>query len=274
MNRMSWPGRIGVNVLAYLVSILMFFPIFWLILTSFKTNSLAGSRHPAFIFSPTLAGYVNAVVDSNYLHYALNSVYAAVGSTLLCIVLGVPAAYSMAFRRSKRTDFTLLWMLSTKMLPAVGVLVPIYLVYKNLHLLDSALGLLFIYAAMNLPIVVWLLYTYFRDVPGEILEAAEIDGASLLGKIVRIVVPLTMPGITSTALLAIVLAWNEAFWAINLTNVHGATLAVFVAGFKSARGQFWANMAAASTLSVLPILIAGWFTQRQLVRGLTFGAVK
>lgn len=274
MNRMSLPAKIGVNVLAYLVSILMFFPIFWLILTSFKTNSLAAARDPAFIFSPTLAGYVNAIVDSNYWHYALNSIYTAVGSTLLCIALGVPAAYSMAFRRSKRTDFTLLWMLSTKMLPAVGVLVPIFLIYKNLHLLDSAWGLLFIYAAMNLPIVVWLLYTYFTDVPGEILEAAEIDGASLWDNIVRIVVPLSMPGIMSTGLLAIVLAWNEAFWAINLTNVHGATLAVFVSGFKSARGQFWANMAAGSTLSVLPILIAGWFTQRQLVRGLTFGAVK
>ncbi|MDA3922270.1 MAG: carbohydrate ABC transporter permease [Salinisphaera sp.] len=274
MNKMSWPGKIGVNLLAWLVSILMFFPIFWLILSSFKTNALAAAREPAFIFSPTMASYVNALVNSNYWHYALNSVYTAVGSTLLCVVLGVPAAYSMAFRRSKRTDFTLLWMLSTKMLPAVGVLVPIYIVYKNLHLLDSALGLTLIYTAMNLPIVVWLLYTYFKDVPGEILEAAEIDGASLVDNIVRIVTPLALPGIISTGLLAIVLAWNEAFWAINITNVHGATLSVFVSGFKSARGQFWANMSAASTLSVLPILVAGWFTQRQLVRGLTFGAVK
>lgn len=274
MNRMSWPGKIGMNLLAWFVSALMFFPIFWLVLSSFKTNALAAAREPAFFFSPTLASYVNALVASNYWHYALNSVYTAVGSTLLCVVLGVPAAYSMAFRRSKRTDFTLLWMLSTKMLPAVGVLVPIYIVYKNFHLLDSALGLTLIYTSMNLPIVVWLLYTYFKDVPGEILEAAEIDGASLLDNIVRIVVPLALPGIISTGLLAIVLAWNEAFWAINITNVHGATLSVFVSGFKSARGQFWANMSAASTLSVLPILVAGWFTQRQLVRGLTFGAVK
>ena len=165
-------------------------------------------------------------------------------------------------------------MLSTKMLPTVGVLVPIYVVYNKLHLLDNVLGLVFVYTAMNLPIVVWLLYTYFKDLPKEILEAARVDGASMLTEIVRIVIPLTLPGMLSTALLAIVLAWNEAFWAINLTNVDGATLAVFVSGFKSARGQFWANMAAGSTLAVLPIVIAGWFTQRQLVHGLTFGAVK
>lgn len=274
MNRMSFPAKVGINVLAYLVAALMFFPIFWLMLTSFKTNALAAAIHPAFIFSPTIKGYVNAIVDNSYWSYAWNSVISSIGSTLMCLVLGIPAAYSMAFWRTKRTDFSLLWMLSTKMLPAVGVLVPIYIVYKNLHLLDTVLGLTLIYAAMNLPIVVWLLYTYFKDLPLEILEAARVDGASVFAEIMRLVVPLTMPGILSTALLAVVLAWNEAFWAINLTNVHGATLAVFVSGFKSARGQFWANMAAGSTLAVLPILIAGWFTQRQLVRGLTFGAVK
>lgn len=274
MNRMSLPGKIGVNVLAYLVGALMFFPIFWLILTSFKTNALASSVHPAFLFSPTVTSYVNAVVDNNYWNYAWNSLVSSIGSTFICLLLGIPAAYSMAFWRTRRTDFTLLWMLSTKMLPAVGVLVPIYVVYKDLHLLDNVLGLTLIYAAMNLPIVVWLLYTYFKDVPTEILEAARTDGAPLVSEVTRMVIPLSMPGIVSTGLLAIVLAWNEAFWAINLTNVHGATLAVFVAGFKSARGQFWANMSAASTLAIFPILIAGWFTQRQLVRGLTFGAVK
>ncbi|NNC23372.1 carbohydrate ABC transporter permease [Salinisphaera sp. USBA-960] len=271
---MSWPAKLGLNALAWLVCILMFFPVFWLILTSFKTNALAAAEDPVFVFWPTIAGYVNAIFDNNYLHYLLNSGITAIGSTLICMLLAIPAAYSMVFRRSKYTDSTLLWMLSTKMLPPVGVLLPIYVVYKNIHLLDSALGLVFIYAAMNLPIVVWLLYTYFKDVPAAILEAAEIDGASLFTTLSRIVVPLSLPGILSTGLLAIVLAWNESFWAINLTNVHGATLAVFVSDFKSARGQFWASMSAASTLSVLPILVAGWFTQRQLVRGLTFGAVK
>jgi len=274
MNRLSLKQKIGLNVLAYMVCLLMFFPIFWLILTSFKTNALASAMHPVFVFAPTLHSYADALLNNNYLHYAWNSLVSSVGSTLICLLLGIPAAYSMVFHRTNRTDFTLLWMLSTKMLPAVGVLVPIYVVYNRLHLLDNVGGLVFIYASMNLPIVIWLLYTYFKDLPKEILEAARTDGASTLVEIVRIVIPLTMPGLLSTALLAIVLAWNEAFWAINLTNVHGATLAVFVSGFKSSRGQFWANMAAGSTLAVLPILIAGWFTQRQLVRGLTFGAVK
>ncbi len=274
MNRMSWPAKLGMNILAWLIAVLMFFPIFWLLLTSFKTNALAASRTPAFFFSPTIAGYVNAIVDNAYVHYLINSCISAIGSTLICMALAIPAAYSMVFRRSKYTDSTLLWMLSTKMLPPVGVLIPIYIVYKDLHLLDSVWGLVLIFAAMNLPIVVWLLYTYFKDIPEAIIEAADIDGASLLTKLVRILVPLTLPGLLSTGLLAVVLAWNEAFWAINLTNVHGATLAVFVSGFKSARGQYWASMSAASVLSVLPILIAGWFTQRQLVRGLTFGAVK
>lgn len=274
MNRMSWQAKLGLNALALLVCVLMFFPIFWLILTSFKTNALAGSRDPAFIFSPTLVNYIEAVVDKNYLHYLANSLFTSIGSTLFCMVLGVPAAYSMVFRRTKNTDNTLLWMLSIKMLPAVGVLVPIFIIYKHLNLIDTTLGLIFVYTTMNLPIVVWLLYTYFKDVPGPILEAAEVDGASLFTRLTRIVLPLSLPGVLATALLAIVLAWNESFWSVNLTNVDGATLAVFVSGFKAARGQYWASMAAAATLSVVPIIIAGWFTQRQLVQGLTFGAVK
>jgi len=274
MNRMSWHGKLALNGLAILVSAFMFFPIFWLVMTSFKTNALAGSRDPAFIFSPTLVNYVNAIVDKDYFHYALNSLITSFGSTVICMALAIPAAYSMVFRRSKYTDGTMLWMLSIKMLPAVGVLVPIFIVYKSISLLDTTLGLMFLYAEMNLPIVVWLLYTYFKDVPEPILEAAEIDGASLFARLWRIVLPLSMPGVLSTALLVVVLAWNESFWAVNLTKVDGATLAVFVSGFKAARGQFWASMAAASTLAVIPVLIAGWFTQRQLVRGLTFGAVK
>lgn len=274
MNQMSWPAKLGLNALAIAVCAFMFFPIFWLILTSFKTNALAGARDPAFFFSPTLVNYVDAIVDKDYFHYALNSLITSFGSTLICMALAVPAAYSMVFRRSRHTDGMLLWMLSTKMLPAVGMLIPIFVVYNHLNLLDTTLGLIFVYAAMNLPIVVWLLYTYFKDVPVPILEAAEIDGASLFDRLVRIVLPLAMPGVLSTGLLVMVLAWNESFWAVNLTNVDGATLSVFVSGFKAARGQFWASMAAAATLSVIPVLIAGWFTQRQLVQGLTFGAVK
>jgi sorbitol/mannitol transport system permease protein len=165
-------------------------------------------------------------------------------------------------------------MISTKFIPAVGVLIPIFLIYKDLSLLDNIWGLILVYTAMNLPIMVWMIYSYFKEIPAEMHEAAQVDGANTAQVMARVVLPVAIPGLASTCLLAIILAWNEAFWSINLTNTSAATLPVFIAGFKTAEGLFWAKMSAASALAVAPILVFGWMAQRQLVRGLTFGAVK
>jgi sorbitol/mannitol transport system permease protein len=172
------------------------------------------------------------------------------------------------------TRLTLLWMLSTKMMPAVGVLVPIYFVFKTVGLLDSVPSLILIYTLMNLPIAAWMAYTYFCEVPAAILEAARIDGASLWDELWHVLRPMALPGLSSTGLLLIILSWNEAFWSINLTSAHAAPLTVFIASYSSPEGLSWAKLSAASILAVAPIMVMGWFTQKQLVRGLTFGAVK
>ena len=195
-------------------------------------------------------------------------------ATFLGILIAVPASWSMAFVPSKRTRGILLWMLSTKMLPAVGVLYPIYILFIALGILDSRIGLVVVLMLMNLPIIVWMLYTYFREIPEEILEASRMDGAGLREEILFVLAPMALPGIASTVLLNIILAWNEAFWTLNLTAAKAAPLTAFIASYSSPEGLFYAKLSAASVMAIAPILIMGWFSQKQLVRGLTFGAVK
>jgi sorbitol/mannitol transport system permease protein len=265
---------IFVTVLGWLAAALLFFPIFWMVLTSFKTEVEAIALPPRLFFQPTLENYVTIQQRADYFSFAMNSVVISVGSTLLALILAIPAAYAMAFFPTKRTKGTLLWMLSTKMLPPVGVLVPIYLLFRDSNLLDTRIGLTIIYTLINLPIVVWMIYTFFKDVPKDILEAGRMDGASPKQEVFHVLMPLSLPGIASTALLAIILSWNEAFWSLNLTTTNAAPLTTFIASFSSPQGLFWAQLSAASTLAIAPILIFGWLSQRQLVRGLTFGAVK
>lgn len=260
---------------AWAIGLLIFFPILWTILTSFKTEAQAISDPPIFFFFDwTLENYSAVLERSNYARFLWNSVIIAGGSTLLGIIIAIPAAWSMAFTPSARTKDILLWMLSTKMLPAVGVLYPIYLLFIKLGLLDSRTGLVIVLMLINLPIIVWMLYTYFREIPGEILEAARMDGASLKDEILYVLTPMALPGIASTVLLNFILAWNEAFWTLNLTAAKAAPLTAFIASYSSPEGLFFAKLSAASTMAIAPILILGWFSQKQLVRGLTFGAVK
>jgi sorbitol/mannitol transport system permease protein len=195
-------------------------------------------------------------------------------STILGVIIGIPAAWSMAFVPSRRTKDILLWMLSTKMLPAVGVLYPIYLIFIWLGLLDTRTGLVIVLMLIGLPIIIWMLYTYFKEIPVDILEAARMDGAGLKEEILHVLTPMAIPGIASTLLLNFILAWNEAFWTLNLTAAKAAPLTAFIASYSSPEGLFFAKLSAASTMAIAPILIIGWFSQRQLVRGLTFGAVK
>lgn len=261
--------------LAWAIGLLIFFPILWTILTSFKSEGQAIADPPLFLFFDwTLENYAIVQERSDYGKYLMNSIIIAGGSTVLGVLIALPAAWSMAFVPSRRTKDILLWMLSTKMLPAVGVLYPIYLIFIELKLLDSHLGLTIVLMLINLPIIVWMLYTYFKEIPGEILEAARMDGASLKNEILYVLTPMAVPGIASTMLLSLILAWNEAFWTLNLTAAQAAPLTAFIASYSSPEGLFYAKLSAASTMAIAPILILGWFSQKQLVRGLTFGAVK
>jgi sorbitol/mannitol transport system permease protein len=263
------------TVAAWAIGLLIFFPILWTILTSFKTEAQAINDPPLFFFFDwTLENYAIVQERSDYMRFLWNSVIIAGGSTFLGVIIGVPAAWSMAFVPSRRTKDILLWMLSTKMLPAVGVLYPIYLLFIKLGLLDTRFGLTIVLMLINLPIIIWMLYTYFKEIPGEILEAARMDGATLKEEILYILTPMAIPGIASTVLLNIILAWNEAFWTLNLTAAKAAPLTAFIASYSSPEGLFYAKLSAASTMAIAPILILGWFSQKQLVRGLTFGAVK
>ncbi len=262
------------TLLGWSVALLIAFPVFWMVLTSFKTETEAISRIPHLFFQPTVENYRAVQERANYFHFAWNSVVVSIGSTLLALILAIPAAYALAFFPTRRTKDTLLWMLSTKMMPSVGVLVPVYLIFRDMGLLDTKTGLLVINALLNLPIIVWMLYTFFKEVPKEVLEAARMDGAGPVEELYNLLLPLSFPGIVSTSLLAIILSWNEAFWSLTLTAAKAAPLTAFIASFSSPEGLFYAKLSAASTMAIAPILIFGWMSQRQLVRGLTFGAVK
>lgn len=276
MARAVTNNRKALNTaIAWTIGLVIFFPILWTILTSFKTEAQAISNPPVFLFFDwTLENYAVVQERSNYMRFLWNSIIIAGGSTILGLIIAVPAAWSMAFVPSKRTKDILLWMLSTKMLPAVGVLYPIYLLFIKMGLLDTRTGLTIVLMLINLPIIVWMLYTYFKEIPGEILEAARMDGASLPKEIIYVLTPMAVPGIASTMLLNFILAWNEAFWTLNLTAAKAAPLTAFIASYSSPEGLFYAKLSAASTMAIAPILILGWFSQKQLVRGLTFGAVK
>ncbi|MEO5806417.1 carbohydrate ABC transporter permease [Devosia sp.] len=265
--------KIGWTIAAWFIAFLIVFPILWTIITSFKPEAEAIAS-PMMWPHWTLDNYFEVQSRSDYFRHFLNSVIISVGSTFLALLIAIPAAWSMAFAPTPKTKDILMWMLSTKMMPAVGVLVPMYLIFKTLGLLDNVWGLTVVLMLINLPIVIWMLYTYFKEIPIDILEAARMDGALLWKELVYVLVPMAVPGIASTLLLNIILAWNEAFWTLNLTAAKAAPLTAFIASYSSPEGLFWAKLSAASTLAIAPILLLGWFSQKQLVRGLTFGAVK
>ena len=268
------PTLIIRTIVAWVVTLLIFFPLGWLILTAFKTELQAIEVPPLFFFTPTLENFSEVQERSDYLLYARNSFVTSVVSTLVGLAIAAPAAYSMAFFRTRRTRDILMWMLSTKMMPAVGALVPIYVLAQKSDLLDTQLGLIIVFTLSNLPIMVWMLYSHFKDIPHEILEAARMDGASLWQEFRRVLFPLALGGLASTGLLCLVLSWNEAFWALNLSAAKAGTLAALIASYSSPEGLFWAKLSAASFMAIAPIVVFGWFSQKQLVQGLTFGAVK
>ena len=259
---------------AWAVTLLLFFPLGWLLLTAFKTELQAISVPPLLVFTPTFENFHEVQERSDYLLYAKNSLLTSVASTILGLMLAAPAAYSMAFFRGPRTKDILMWMLSTKMMPAVGALMPIYVLSQWSGLLDSWVGLTIIFTLSNLPIMVWMLYSGYKEIPPDILEAARMDGATLWQEFRLVLLPLSMGGLASTGLLCLVLSWNEAFWSLTLTAAKAGTLAALIASYSSPEGLFWAKLSAASLMAIAPIVVFGWFSQKQLVQGLTFGAVK
>jgi sorbitol/mannitol transport system permease protein len=273
-RRESTQRKLIVTVLAWSVGLIVFFPILWTVMTSFKSEGDAIKISSFFSTGWTTEAYAVVQGRSNYFQFAWNSVFLALGSTLFALVIAIPSAWAMAFAPGRKTKDLLMWMLSTKMMPPVGALIPIYLIFRDAGLLDTRGGIITVLMLLNLPIIIWMLYTYFKEIPGEILEASRMDGASLGKELLYVLTPMAIPGIASTLLLNIILAWNEAFWTLALTTKDAAPLTQFIASYSSPEGLFWAKLSAASTMAIAPILVLGWFAQKQLVRGLTFGAVK
>jgi sorbitol/mannitol transport system permease protein len=271
----SRASSIILTVAAWVAALATAFPLLWALLASFKTELDAIAFPPRFLFFDwTLDNYRGVLAGGDYLPSLVNSLIIAGGSSALALGLAVPAAWAMAFAPTRRTRGLLLWMLSTKMLPPVGAFIPIVLIYRDVRLVDTCLGVTLLLAVGNLPIAVWMLFSNFREVPSEILEASRMDGASIFHELLMVLAPMALPGIASTFFLIFTLAWNESFWSLNLTTTQAAPLTAFIAAYSSPQGLFWAHLSAASMLSILPVLLIGWFCQRQLVRGLTFGAVK
>jgi len=268
-SKIAWP------TFAWIVALIFFFPIFYMVLTSFKTDADAVKPEFLFSFTPTLENYANMTNNYDYWHFALNSVITSVFATLFALVVGVPAAYAMAFNPSRATKDVLMWMLSTKMLPAAAVLYPMTFLTKNVFgVFDTHFLVIFVLCLINLPIVVWMLFTYFKDIPKDIIEAGKMDGLTTWGEVREILIPLAWGGIVSTALLTFIFCWNEAYWTVRLTTIDAATLSKLIEGNRAPEGLFFGRLSAVSTAAVGPIIVLGWFCQKQLVSGLTFGAVK
>jgi sorbitol/mannitol transport system permease protein len=257
----------------WIISIGFFFPVLWMVLTAFKKEADANTNPPTFLFTPTLEQFRN-VFDAGIATPLLNSVFATVASTILVLLLGVPAAFALSLRPVRKTSDALFFFLSTKMLPIVAAIIPLYVIVGQIGMLDNIWTLVILYTAMNLPIAVWMMRSFFLEVPKELLEAASIDGASLWTSVREVILPLISPGIAATALICVIFSWNEFFFAVNMTAVNAQTMPVFLTGFMSGQGLFWAQLSAASVLAALPVVIAGWIAQNKLVRGLSFGAIK
>jgi len=261
------------GAVAWLVGLGFFFPVFWMVLTSFKQEADAATSPPTLIFTPTLDQYAK-VFDQGIGPAMLNSVWATGISTLLVLLLGVPAAFALSLRPVRKTQDALFFFMSTKMLPIVAAILPLYVIVSNIGLLDNIWALVILYTSMNLPIAVWMMRSFFLEVPGELLEAASLDGASLWRSVREVILPLVSPGIAATALICVIFAWNEFFFAVNLTAVNAQTMPVYLVGFIAGEGQYWAVLSAAATMAALPVILCGWFAQNKLVRGLSFGAIK
>jgi sorbitol/mannitol transport system permease protein len=265
-------STIGWGIIAWVAGIAFFLPVLWMVITAFKPESAAETWPPRFTFSPTLSEF--RLVFSGWGPYVTHSVIATVVSTLLVLLLAVPAAYALAIHPVKRWQDGLFFFISTKMLPIVAAIGPLYVIALKTHLLDNIWLLIILYTAMNLPLAIWLIRSFMLEVPGEMLEAAELDGAGRVRQMGEVIMPVISPGLVSTALICVIFAWNELFLALNLTTTNAATLPMFLISSVPQEGLYIAHLSAAATVASVPVIIVGWIAQRSLVRGLSMGAIK
>jgi polyol transport system permease protein len=283
-------NRIVANLLALLtwfIGLLFFFPLFWMVLNGFKEEADA-SASPKLFFEPTLDRFSEVTEDSqgllSFTEAFGNSFWVVLISTILVMALAIPAAYALAIRPMKKWRDILFFFISTKFLPIVGAIMPIWIIARDIKFsfwfieIDGLLGtrtvLVILYTAMNLPLAVWMLRSFFAEVPKELIEASQIDGCSLLGQIRQVILPIVAPGVAATALLCVIFAWNEFFLAIQLNPTGASTIPVWVNSQQKFQGQFIAGLSAASVLATLPVVIAGWVAQKRMIRGLAMGAIK
>jgi len=267
-------ASIAWTIVAWIVGLVVFFPVLYIVATGFKTEANAISLPPKLIFKPTLDQY-REIQSRGFFPFFRNSIIASLASTAIVLALAVPAAYALALRPMKKWKDLLFFFISTKFLPPAGIIVPLYVIFRDLSLLNTIQGLVVIYIAMNLPIAIWMLMSFFEEVPREILDAARVDGAGMFREMTQILLPMVIPGLVATAFLSIIFSWNEFFFAVNLVATEQAsTVPLFMQKFITSEGLFWAKLSAASTMAIAPVVILGWISQRQLVRGLSMGAVK
>ena len=265
------------GLLTWIIGLIFFFPLFWMVLNGFKEEIDANSS-PKLFFDPTLDRFSEVTEDTSgllsFTEAFSNSFWIVSISTIFVITLAVPAAYALAIRPMKKWRDILFFFISTKFLPIVGAIMPLWIIARDLGLLNTRLVLIILYTAMNLPLAVWMLRSFFAEVPRELIEAAQMDGCNLWGQIRQVILPIVAPGLAATALLCVIFAWNEFFLAVQLNPVEGSTMPVWVASQESGRGNFLAKLSAASVLATLPVVIAGWIAQKRMIRGLAMGAIK
>ena len=263
--------------LAWITALIFFFPVFWMVLNSFKSEQDANSS-PKLTFDPTLDRYSEVTETTGGLlsfgEAFMNSVVIVLVSTLIVLALAIPAAYALAIKPVVKWRDVLFFFISTKFLPVVASILPLWILARDLELLNTRLVLIVLYTAINLPLAVWMLRSFFVEIPRELIEAAEIDGARLRGQLTSVILPLAAPGIAATALLCVIFAWNEFFYAVQLNPVEGSTVPVWVTTNVSTRGEFLAKLSAASVLACIPVVLAGWIAQKRMIRGLAMGAIK
>ncbi len=265
------------GLLSWVVALIFFFPIFWMVLNGFK-EEIDANTDPKLVFDPTFDRFDEVTSQTQGLlgfrEAFMNSVWAVSISTLLVLVLAIPAAYALAIKPVAKWRDVLFFFISTKFLPVVAAILPLWIIARELDLLNTRLVLIILYTAMNLPLAVWMLRSFFSEVPKELIEAAQIDGAKLRGQITSVILPIVAPGLAATALLCVIFAWNEFFLAVQLNPVDGSTIPIWVTSNVSTRGNFLAKLSAASTLATLPVVLAGWLAQKRMIRGLSMGAIK
>ena len=265
------------GVVAWFVGMLYFFPILWMGINSLK-EEIDANASPTLDFSPTLERYREVTESTPGLLSAgeafSNSIWIVLFSTILVLVMAIPAAYALSVYPVKKWRDVLFFFISTKFLPLVASILPLWILARDLDLLNTRRVLVIIYTAMNLPLAVWMLRSFFQEVPKELVEAAEIDGASLMSQLRSVILPIAGPGIAATALLCLIFAWNEYFFAVQLNAADAQTVPIWVTTNISTRGNFIAKLSAASVLACLPVVIAGWIAQKRMIRGLAMGAIK